>query len=596
MKAEIVNFINGLPSDVHTLNLTLEEGLYVFLDLNENADLEKMEKQVFKKKSEYDTFFQRCLDIQTNLKPVSAAKIFNPNKKIFNSSCSPFAISFKKKILEKNLASGTNIKKEMEQYFNGASKYVVEDEHVNLFNPFKKYCLEKLLEIIFELDEFKDAKADDSVNIYLSKASLNDYQQVYEKYVINNVFNKDEYKVESGGVIYNIADSLSSFSDKKMFWKHKTAPFEYNLRIIAEEAKALWQFFELRKRVLPNPLPVFIDKRELNERAITLIREDGRIRYAEIIKKLFKECKSDLGSYYLLFFQKGELIDFDYVPSFQYNINNMVIEQVFPISGQHPKKIETVFQFEKEVANKIFNNQLVTETKAGGFWLKYFGEIEYNPKYLTHNTYNQLLKYRKAFYDYIYKSQRQAIQSFMFEDIMIHGIIDDLRYHQTEKTEHYSTNDFSIKEKMNIWFSLYNYFQLDNEQNINSMINKTELLKRRISEIAKNEDGQQAIETDEEFAFASGQILYWLLLQSESANRTHAMLEPFLQKTDAKLFKEAICRTFEIYKYKFTLYPNKYEFDRLFGQVMGCETDINIKSMLPFILAGYFTDSVFKKS
>lgn len=595
MKTEIVNFINDLPPEVHSFNLSLEEGLYLMIDLDETGNLTNTQKEVFGKNSEITPFFQDCLNIQTNLKPVAATKIFNPNKKIFNASCSPFAICFKKKFLDKNIKAGTDVKKEMEQYFHAASKYTSHEEHNKWFNQFRKYCLENLLENVKNLEEYKVAKPDFAVNVYLKRPSLQDYQITYESYVINNVFNKDEYKIESNGITYNIADSLSSFSEKKMFWKHKTAPFEFNLRIIPEEAKATWQFFELRKRLLPNPLPIFIDKPELNNRVITLVKEDSRIKYSEILKKLFEEHKKDIGNYYLLFFQKGELVDLDFVPSFQYEIKSMVISEVFPLGSKQQRTIENIFQFEREVANKFFNGQLVTETKAGGLWLRYFGDVEYNPKYLTQNTYNQLLKYRKGFYDFIYKSKRQAIQQFMLQDIMIHGILDDLRHHQTEKTAQYSTSEYAIKEKLNIWFSLYNYFDSNNSKSINIMINKTELLRKRIGDIAKNEGSEPFIANEDEFAFASGQVINWLLLQSESSNRTHALLEPFLQKIDAKLFREAMGRTFEMYKHKFTLYPNKYEFDRVFGQVMGCDTNVSIKSLLPLILAGYFSESVFKK-
>jgi len=51
-----------------------------------------------------------------------------------------------------------------------------------------------------------------------------------------------------------------------------------------------------------------------------------------------------------------------------------------------------------------------------------------------------------------------------------------------------------------------------------------------------------------------------------------------------------------MYKYKFTLYPTKYEFDKLFSEVMGYDPDFsNMKGHLPMILAGYFSESIFKK-
>jgi len=596
MKTEIVNFIKDLPDDVHSYNLILDDGLYIIIDLDFLGNLLTLHKEVFDKKSNLTQFFQRCLDIQTNTKPVAATKIFNPNKKIFNSTCSPFAIGFKKKILEKNINDGTDISKELIQYFNAAAQYVVSEAHGQWLECFKSYCLRNLIETVRDLPEYKEGKADLSVSIFFGNPDLQDYKTVYENYVNDNVFNKDNYRTEWNGTIYNIADSLSSFSDKKMFWKHKTAPFELNLRILAEEAKSVWQFFELqRRKVLPNPLPIFIDKRELNESVIRLTHEYEKITYSEILKRIFQEPGVDIGSYYLFFFQKGKIVDLDFVPSFEYGIEGMNVRAVFHLGEKvRDKMITDIFQFEKEVANKIFNGQLTSETK-NGVWLRYFGDVDYNPKYLTHNTYNQLLRYRMAFYEFVYKSKRQGLTQTMFHDILLQGIIDDLRYHQFESTDGYWVSEYSIKEKLNIWFSLYSYFENDLSKSID-MINKTETLRKRIGDIAKGEGLPPHIENDEEFAFASGQVIYWILLQSESANRTHALLEPFIQKTEAKLLKESIARTFDMYKHKFTLYPTKYEFDKIFGQVMGCDTKANMKTLIPFLLAGYFSDSVFKRS
>jgi CRISPR-associated protein Csh1 len=126
------------------------------------------------------------------------------------------------------------------------------------------------------------------------------------------------------------------------------------------------------------------------------------------------------------------------------------------------------------------------------------------------------------------------------------------------------------------------------------MTNKTIELQTKLRNIAQSESLH--IENDDEFAFAAGQIIWKLLVQNESANRSHALMEPFLQKTEPMLFKQAIANAFNMYKYKFVLYPSKYEFDKLFSEVMGfIPTNTNMKEHLPIILAGYFSDSIFKK-
>jgi CRISPR-associated protein Csh1 len=596
MIQEIVNFIDEIPKNVFSYNLKLDEGLYIFVELDNNGKLVNAKYQLYKKDADLDSFFDKCLTLQTKVKPVAPSKIFNPIKKILGGSCSGFALCFNKKNLYKDKVFRIDeIKDSLVEYFKGAEKYVLEENenHVVWFSKFKLFCCNNLIAFLQELPEYTSLKDNSSVNIFLNEPSIEDFQKLYDPYVANSVFNKDDYKTELESVIYNIADSLSSFSEKKMFWRHKTAPFEFNYKITGEQAKKIWQFFNIRGRVLPNPLPIFIDKKELNQKVIEIVNEDKKLGYTEIITKIHSEKKNDLGNYYLLFFQKGELVDLDFVPSFQILIDDMFISEFFSIGGKQEKRITNLFEFEFHVANRILNGQLITKTKAGGWWLKYFGDIDYDPKYLTDNTYNQLLRYRKAFYDYIYKAKREAIQSLMFHDIMLKGILDDLKADEFKDRNH--TKDFPIKEKLNIWFSLYYYFDSVNKSPID-MINKTKLLSERIRQIA--DDSTDAIKNDDEFAFASGQLIRYLLGQSEVGDRSHALLEPFLQKTDATQFRLAIARIFEMYKHAIPFYKgnNRYAFDRIMSQVMGIEPQqTNLKDLLPMILAGYFAESVFKK-
>ena len=132
------------------------------------------------------------------------------------------------------------------------------------------------------------------------------------------------------------------------------------------------------------------------------------------------------------------------------------------------------------------------------------------------------------------------------------------------------------------------------------MINKTELLFERINQIAKNE--KERMQTDEEFAFASGQLIRKILSEreneSESINRKLSLLEPFLQKKDAKSFKLAIARAFLTCMHAFKFYESnkRYSFERIISETMGFEPDEkDIKNLLPLIFAGYFSETVFEK-
>lgn len=614
MITEITNFVNDLLPEVCSYNLQLEEGLYFEIDFDdegkpilvnqethgiklkeEKTDEPKPKKkeQQEEKSKELSEFLEKCKQLQTVSKhEFQVNKCFNSSEKIFIQTASPFALGFKKEAIEEKIGDRPKLQKALESYFKRA-KYFVKPEneqHLAWLAKFQTFCTGDMLDWVRSQELYQKAPDKAIVRILFAVPSFKDFQIVYDDYLNENVLFDADPETGKG-----ISEIMSKFTNQKVFMAHKSAPFKVNFKISTEVAKTIWQFFQLlkrRQRVLPNPLPIFIDKRELNGRIVAFVREDETISYSQMLKKLFEEVpKNDLGSYYLLFFvKKDQLVDLDFVPSFRYHLEGMQITEVIPLGGKMAGKIDNVFEFERRVANKLFDGQLIVEKSN---WLKYFDSIEHDPKYMSHNTYNQLLKYRKGFYDYIYKSKREAIQHHAFHDIMRRGILDFI--HRDTGKDSKNDHDYAIKEKLNIWFSLYDYFN-SSQSNHSDMINKTQKMAARMQEIVR-EGGEEAFQSDDEFAYASGQLIRFLLSKNESANRSHALLEPFLQKTEPGLFKLAIARAFDTYKHALKFYggSKRYEFDKLMSIVMGYEPKpgTNMKDHLPLILAGYFAKLVF---
>lgn len=604
MIKEITNFVDELEKnnpDIFSKNLNLKEGLYIFLDLEEidgesilkNADsdgnIQKEDIKVYDKNAEWNHFFERCLKIQTNSIPVSNAKIFNPNKKIYNVSCSPFTLSFNKKNFIK-YDKEILISELKNQYFKIAEQYLnnKKEEHYKWFQCFKEFILENFPDFITELTEYQNAKTNFTINIFLKNPSIEDFKETHEAYLKEKVFNKDKYNLEIDNITYGISDSLSLFQEKKPFLQHQTAPLKYNYRVEGNDAMKLWKFFQMQKnKQLPNPMPVFIDKQELNDKVVSLYNNEGKITYSAIVKNLIENHNEDLQNYYLIFFnntyKKSRIVDLDFVPVFKYNIKSIKLTEFFNLGGQFSSiPLNNVFDLQTNVINKIFNNQLVRQTKNNGLWLRYFDEIEIKPEYgLTDSIYHLLYKYRKAFYDYIYKSRHQAIKHNMFDDMMIQSILDDVMHDQERDKE------YNIKQKLNIWFSLYNYFNHTNK-NREDMASKIPELTEKCRKIAN--EGEQLSDKPEEFAFAAGQIIYFLLDQSEASKKTHALLEPFLQKSKASLLQDAISNTINTYKHAIGF--GKSRFEKLAKEVLAYETNVNMKTLQRYLLAGYFADSV----
>ena len=616
MIKEISKYIATVPEEVFNYNLQPNLGLYFILNVEGEPTVAY--KGVFEKTTELDEFFVKVLELQTNSLPVSAAKIFNPNKKIFGASCSPFALSFYKKNLEKyrnktvlkkefklkedldelevNIKFKELIEGELNQYFSAALHYTKEENHIEWSNKLHQFCTSTLVDFLDGLEIYQKLKDKESVNIYLETPSIEDYRKVHQIYLSEKVFNKDKFNVEVDNQTFGVSDSLSGFNDKKMFLQHWSAPMEYNYRINGLDARRVWQFFQMQKnRQLPNPMPVFVDHEERTSGAVATYQEDRRRGHAEIIKAIIdKSQHGNIGNYYLIFFQGGlkgsRIIDLDFVSAFRYKMEDMRIREIIPMNGrlESEVKVEHVFDFERNILKIIFNNQMVQKRKDGSWGLNYFAELEYKPKYgMTANTLDKMLKYRKAFYDFIYKSKREAIQQKHFDDILESSILEDIRMDQFKKT--YNTNREKILKKLNIWFSLYEYFdftQFSNSLNDLPMASKIESYHDFMEGLV---DGTKHIEEtyDGQFAFAAGQVIAYLFSKSRSNDRSFSRLEPFLQKRECGLFKQAILRFFEMYKHE--NFSNNFR--KPFAEVMAFATKEDLKNLMPIVLAGFFSEN-----
>ncbi|HOL48777.1 MAG TPA: hypothetical protein PK189_11440, partial [bacterium] len=478
-----------------------------------------------------------------------------------------------------------------------------EKDKIKQIEKIKNFINKKLKEILFEKvkivpdlylvnDKFNGSLLDSIIwiNFKVDKEILIDASN---RYFQKEIFVKKDYNEIYNNELYGLSSFYNGDNSKKLFLQHRTALFNVNNLIKYNHLDNLQKFRKLLKnKKLPNPLPIFIDKEELNSRVIKIFNffNKGKLKYSEIIKQLLeKEKVQDLNNYYLFYFFKDNIVDFDYVSCFRYALSDMNIYDFFGINDNLPIEIKTIFDFERIVIGKIFNNSLVIEKKEGNYFTYYFEDI--NRTYIISSAIlNNIYKYRKAIYDYIYKSRTEAITAQMLKDIILTSIFADIKSDEYEYNKH--TKGYSIKEKLNIYLSINHHFDKTNK-NFGGfyMPNKLPELVEKTKAIANNDNNQ--IESDEEFAFAAGQIIYYLLDQSETSNKTHALLEPFIQKTEINLFKETIIKTINKYKHNLEWYGKaKGRFERLAAQILAYIPEKKIQELMPFILCGYFAKSV----
>ena len=647
MIREIINFTNGLLSDIPDImqwNIQPDKGLHVFIDIDEtgnwaNQNLQQgIDYDYYDGKNQDIKLWNDCIRYQEATEYITMNKVSKFDKKKKIHSCSPFAVAFNfnfndkekselgikifkksdkpsKEELKSNNAliraqRRIVIEERLKDYqSNSLSIYGIKEKDGDLFSnqPFiygKQIMgffnnLHKILNAVELIAEYSLLTGKDYLHLYLRTIPIDVQEELHNRYVKQEIFSGEVMSKEHFGSV----GFFTAYNQKKPFLRHRTSFLKDGVsqRFSEEDAITLYTFEKLLRRkpqCLPNPLPIMIDGREWNKRVIKLFNESGdTLSFRDLLKQLFaKYNMKSLPNYYLLNLSKtvsGIVInDFDFVPLFRYYLDgDIVVSNVTNSSSLQDKSFErereisikTIFDFERVAVREVFNNSLV-KIKEDKYVTNYFGEIDSN--YVIGGTLmsNLMQKYRKAIYAYIYKSDTNAINASMFDDIMYQSVLSNIKL-DTFENKRFEWNN-SIKKKINIWFSLYKMFnQNDKRENMVTKINE---LKNEISRVTK---GETDLLSPESFAFGAGQLVSYLMDRSVSTNKTYAMLEPYLQKGKSRLLQDAIAQTVTVYKHDINqIYKGRFEF--LASQVLTYGGDIDMKLLLKYFLAGCFSPCI----
>ena len=607
MIREIINFTEQLIEDVPDIsqhNLRPQPGLYVFVDISETGE---WSNRVLVKGKDYDYYdgknrnvklWNDCIRFQeaTNYITMNKVGAFDSKKKIH--SCSPFAIIFnfnlnsddqkalelekkkndtneekeqieekirnaRRKIVSERLNEyRTNANRIYKQAQESATKKIVHiDSYTTQVEAFYSYW-DEIIDIIEQLPEYKNLKDKNYLCVFLRTVPIAYQETLHDCYIKGNLLNG--VRKDGKGTI----GFLTKYNAKKIFLQHRTGVFVQGTSVwfSNDAALSLYKFEKMwKQKCLPNPLPIVVDKRETNKEIVKIFTENNDpMPFRELLKSLLNK-NIKLSNYYLLNLLSTKdgmvLDDFDFVPLFRYKFDNTpVIVNVTETSTfsddtfvkEGDVRLNDVFDFERIVVKTIFNNSLVKKTKDGEYKKYYFEDRKPEHVIGKEPMWQLIMSYRKAFYDYIYKSATNAITASMFEDMMYNSILTNIRQDEITSRCEYNNN---IKRKINIWFSLYNLF--NNDKKVNIMASNVTDLKTKMASVSK---GDSNIETPEEFAFGAGQLASYLIDRSAASNKTYGMLETYLQKCTSGQLQDTLAQTIANYKHEINVYKGRFEF------------------------------------
>jgi len=320
---EIANLVDTIPPSYHTEGLTPSQGLHILINLDENGELQDdgYKSFIINKKGELLDWNQ-----ENELKPIgnnydfalreffsgfiTLNKALDSLKKIHSTS--PYVLWFKPDSIGK-IANSFN-----EYFKNCKLSEDASEADQKEFDNIKLFSEKELVELVKRDEKFKETDKKSYIKVYF-QTDIEKLRKCNEQYLLNHLFLKDGFNIKDGDLLYGLSGFLNGANDKKIFMKHTNAKFVVNNRISQKLAYNLYLFEKLLKnKKLPNIVPIFIDKEELNGDFVRIFSKDTKQSFREVIRQLFELHKKNISNYYLInWANRGGIIinDVDYVSS-----------------------------------------------------------------------------------------------------------------------------------------------------------------------------------------------------------------------------------------------------------------------------------------
>ena len=402
----------------------------------------------------------------------------------------------------------------------------------------KNKILQNYQFIMDNIQKFKEIAIENGVTNYIKvffEAPIEEYMKESEIYYAIKIFNDISYSINIGEDVYGVSDSNMGLNAKKPYLEHKTKKTIAPFMVKDTNALTIKKFFDwLKVQKYQNKYP--------NGEQFFLHRD-------------YKE--------------KDMITDFDYLPikiskfddSIYYKNHLQVFENKQLIDDD---TIDSLGALEQIVDETFYNHQLISN---------YFGDV-YNK--LDKSFANLIYITRDAMINYFKKYDERAFYQ-VIEKNGTNFVLEHLRHNR----------ELMAKKSLNLKLSLQHHKRKNKLQGENIMEIKT----MQKNMIEKLESSDYTGLESKEFFYLCGQVVKYLLLQSEAHEKTADMLEPFLRANNAQKLKHDIEFTFFKYKHKISL--NHVKFNNAMSLIMAYENEEKLSKYMDDFLVGVLSKNLF---
>lgn len=361
------------------------------------------------------------------------------------------------------------------------------------------------------------------------------YKNESIRYLLPNIYNNNDFNMVIENEILGFPNNNIGLNSKKPYLENKTRkvtiPYLINQEDVLMQAKL---FDYLMTKASKGEYHIYITDNSINS-------YDNK-----------KEPEINLGAYYLRIKKGKNEVEIQYaeaIPEYKseldkkFKLMNYMCVDENKSYFEYGKNLSRLWNI-KYLIDKVFfegklENNIYTEPK----------ELSFSNSYIK----KYFLQSRDTLSTWFYTGNKTNLDNFI-EKITLKLI----------ETSLLSKNKFeNAKEQFNLRWSLIEYFYPNRK--IGEKMNKVvEDLREHIN---MPKETEWNFNSDEEYSFAVGQVVYYLLSLSKSNVKSHSVLNPFLNATKDEIIKKHIFNMYK--KYNYILEVNKgFRFDKILSRIM----------------------------
>ncbi len=492
----------------------------------------------------------------------------------------------RKKVIHSNNYLSFFIKKEsLIEDKNGKRKLteeIIDNFYNTLQNPISKYekkqkSKELYLNVEQEIGEVDKEKISEikswikdnifNLNIDSSKNYLKifflydeeSFEKESKRYLMPNVYNNNDYNIETEGGIIGLPNDNMGLNDKKPYLENKTRkikiPRLINQEDVLMQKKVFDYLFNLasegKYNLYINDKEIYAlnDKETLNEKFSGLYLRIAKGKEAEIIES---DIISNYDPYLNPPFEFKNILDAEYDEKLYKNLKDKV--------ERYNSKLK-LYEVEKLVDIIFFNKFLCTNYYSEDISIKDDGIKK--AIFIARGKLNNW--FRKGNKNNVWNAINKAA------DLVIKSNLENGYFIK-------AMNGFNLK------YSLKEYLIKGDESMADILMDIKNTLKHKIIE-----KGEDKIESDREYFFAVGQLTSFLLSKSKGKNKPLSLANPIINAKNDKVIKTKLEQLYMKYNYDLDLVKD-IRFKNLYTMIIGYEIEGYINKDL--IIAGYLSNNI----